>query len=452
MAINEYYIDAGGGSDSSGDGSSGNPWATLYYAWANSSHGTSGVRFWLYGTHTLASTGTGSGYLSGRLPVSAESSGVIPYSSIERPIRFQGWDKLGAGTAYPGTINTSGITASATTGVHDGRLFDQSQYHRRLVFRDLEFVDTALYLSGDHCVASNCYFRPTSQFKVSGVYLGAWSIIENCHIEANAYYSGGSYGLTFINNFITDDYFFLSTTTGHFHDFWEAGGTSYTLVKPGGGASKMSRNIFAVTGAVPCFEILQGVNIDHNSILRTGGSFGWYANARTPAITTAARGVGYLGLLEYTDGINPVNQGTIISNNIVEGYETKKAFEITDGSGVQVVAGNAAYNNGTDYDLDATYGATGDTYMQSSGPCPYVPAIESDNESLSASPFAKSGALTFDNRFTYFAPNNVGNVLGGAYNGQGTLDKGAVQTPSGYVSSSGSDMLTNPGMAGGMRG
>jgi hypothetical protein len=140
--------------------------------------------------------------------------------------------------------------------------------------------------------------------------------------------------------------------------------------------------------------------------------------------------------------------GMTITNNIVEGFGTQKAFELTDSSRPKVVAGNAAYNNGTDFDL------TGTLPWSSSQPytAPTVIPIELDNESLSGSPFAKSGALTFDNRFTYFAPNNVGNVLGGAYNGQGALDKGAVQTPSGSVISSGSDMLTNPGMAGGMRG
>jgi hypothetical protein len=37
-----------------------------------------------------------------------------------------------------------------------------------------------------------------------------------------------------------------------------------------------------------------------------------------------------------------------------------------------------------------------------------------DNESLGATPFAKSGSDTFANRFVYFAPADTGNVYGGA--------------------------------------
>jgi len=38
-----------------------------------------------------------------------------------------------------------------------------------------------------------------------------------------------------------------------------------------------------------------------------------------------------------------------------------------------------------------------------------------DNETVGSTPFAKSGADTFANRFVYFAPNDVGNVKGGAF-------------------------------------
>jgi hypothetical protein len=50
-----------------------------------------------------------------------------------------------------------------------------------------------------------------------------------------------------------------------------------------------------------------------------------------------------------------------------------------------------------------------------------------DNETLASTPFAKSGADTFANRATYFAPLDVGNVRGGAYPTALRLDKGAVQ-------------------------
>ena len=50
-----------------------------------------------------------------------------------------------------------------------------------------------------------------------------------------------------------------------------------------------------------------------------------------------------------------------------------------------------------------------------------------DNETLSATPFDKSGSDTFANRYTYFAPVDTGNVRGGAYPSAARRDKGAVQ-------------------------
>ena len=61
--------------------------------------------------------------------------------------------------------------------------------------------------------------------------------------------------------------------------------------------------------------------------------------------------------------------------------------------------GNAAYNNTTNY------ANVGDVGKRDNG---------TDNEVLSASPFAKSGADTFANRYVYFAPVDTGNIRGGA--------------------------------------
>lgn len=54
--------------------------------------------------------------------------------------------------------------------------------------------------------------------------------------------------------------------------------------------------------------------------------------------------------------------------------------------------------------------------------------FEEDNDlAMASSPFAKRGALTFANRFTYFAPRNVGSVRRGAYPNGCRSDRGAVQ-------------------------
>ena len=66
-----------------------------------------------------------------------------------------------------------------------------------------------------------------------------------------------------------------------------------------------------------------------------------------------------------------------------------------------------------------------------------------DNESLGASPFAKSGSATFANRATYFAPVDTGNVFTG---GLGGGAKGAVQP----VAAGGG--LLRVGMSGGIFG
>jgi len=83
-------------------------------------------------------------------------------------------------------------------------------------------------------------------------------------------------------------------------------------------------------------------------------------------------------------------------------------MQIDVGTDILLVGNNALYNNTTHYTLNDAISI-------------------GDNEELGASPFAKSGADTFANRFTYFAPVDTGNVIGGAYPSGANLDKGAVQ-------------------------
>lgn len=96
-------------------------------------------------------------------------------------------------------------------------------------------------------------------------------------------------------------------------------------------------------------------------------------------------------------------------NNLIEG------FSGTGGYGIYIdavpwmlsISGNAIYNCTTAYNpSNLTSAGNSD-----------VGIVLQANESLSASPFAKSGSDTFANRFTYFAPADTGNVHGGAYVG-----------------------------------
>ena len=73
---------------------------------------------------------------------------------------------------------------------------------------------------------------------------------------------------------------------------------------------------------------------------------------------------------------------------------------------------NSAYNCTTNFDLN------------DSG----LHVLVEDNETLDASPFAKSGSATdYSNRRTYFEPQDVGDVLGG---GVGGNSRGAIQLTS----------------------
>jgi hypothetical protein len=99
---------------------------------------------------------------------------------------------------------------------------------------------------------------------------------------------------------------------------------------------------------------------------------------------------------------------------LIEGFTGGAAagIEMTGMTSPLILYGhNAFYNNNNDIIND------GDKVFD----------LSANDESLGSSPFAKSGADTFANRFTYFAPANVGSVQGGAYPTGARLDKGAVQ-------------------------
>jgi hypothetical protein len=82
--------------------------------------------------------------------------------------------------------------------------------------------------------------------------------------------------------------------------------------------------------------------------------------------------------------------GNVVRDNLIEGAGTG-IYLNTNG----VTQGNAVYNSSTtDYNIGN---------------------FEWENESLSASPFEKTGAATWANAKSYFAPADVGNVRTGAY-------------------------------------
>lgn len=183
-------------------------------------------------------------------------------------------------------------------------------------------------------------------------------------------------------------------------------------------------------------NINAGTTYRNNVCSITGASIGIYLRERSAVVennsilSSAGTGSG----IELTSA----SDHGIIANNLIEGFSGTGGCAVKFASGGKVarMVGNAYYNNTTNES-----GVSGAINSQDSSP---------DNESLSATPFAKSGSDTFANRGTYFEPQDTGNVRNGAQPTVTRYDKGAVQhaDPAG----GGGGLLTHPGMSGGMRG
>jgi len=100
--------------------------------------------------------------------------------------------------------------------------------------------------------------------------------------------------------------------------------------------------------------------------------------------------------------------GGICSDNLIEGFSGVGGKGINADADVVNLVNNAVYNCTTAYSIGDQVIHDGD-----------------GNETLGATPFAKSGSDTFANRAVYFAP--VAAVQGTAYPTAFRLDKGAVQ-------------------------
>lgn len=169
-----------------------------------------------------------------------------------------------------------------------------------------------------------------------------------------------------------------------------ANGTKSFTVAIGGGTMRglqISRNVISIGGASNGIDLTSYSNlVEHNAILSAGGT--------GKGITNSNGGV-----------------AARVINNLAEGFSGSGGVGIHAAAGneMAVYGHNAVFNCATAYSLDDVRINLG------------------DNETLSATPFAKSGSNTFANRGTYFAPVDTGNVWGGAYPTELGLDKGAVQ-------------------------
>lgn len=146
-----------------------------------------------------------------------------------------------------------------------------------------------------------------------------------------------------------------------------------------------TRNIVNLNGAQRGIVIAgDGLRIAHNAFFSTAGTF--------PAIQSN------------------VSAAEIV-NNLIEGFSGVGGCGIwaQNADGNAIIAGNACFN------CTDPYGSLGDQ----------DDFFYEDNETLDASPFAKSGAASYANRFAYFAPAAA--VQGTAWPTGSNLDKGTVQ-------------------------
>jgi hypothetical protein len=173
-----------------------------------------------------------------------------------------------------------------------------------------------------------------------------------------------------------------STMASVVNNFFKFGSTRYfskALKNTASSLTLVERNIFSIGSSGTAISLEQlGGRVVSNSI------FAAASNGVGIAISAASR-----------------SQNAMIVNNVIEGFSGEGGRGI---SFINTTTVPLQYAHNACFDNETNYHQIGDAI-----------AIEDiDNEVLTASPFAKSGADTFANRFAYFAPVDTGNIRGGA--------------------------------------
>jgi hypothetical protein len=361
-AVTEYYVNLATGNDTTGNGTSGNPWLTIQKALNTITRdATNGDRI------NCASSGTNSAALS----FTTYSSGGGTQAA---PLIIEGYTTT-AGDGGRAAINCNGasfINSAVVEGVY-------------LCDLDLSNSNTG---AGQPCVQLDKHsglFRCTIRDAYYGYQL-ANSYPHFCvacgftEIDQTAILSDHEHDL------ITDNWIVDGSTL-------KLGG--YGISVPGTGAN-IHRNIISLASGsaasgIGCVSVItQDASITHNSIFGPNGT---------------GRGI----YLVVGTGDPPA----LVANNLIQGFNGAggDGIEISGTTRSAIVMdGNCVSDATTKYNL-------GENIL--------LPML--DNESLSGNVFAFSGANTFANRFTYWAPLDVGNVWAGAFPQGSGRDKGAVQ-------------------------
>lgn len=275
---------------------------------------------------------------------------------------------------YASTANDGDFAAGTGIGGIDGdgsySIFSGSEQY--IVWKDLHLHSTG----GNAILALNSY-----------------SLLDSCELD----------------NTTGDGIVMATRTLGVYRSYLHNIGTRGVYNTDDGGAIELcyfANGTNDFTYAIYCGHY--SVRVARNIISLDGSSVGIalsYSCAATHNSVLASNGTG-TGILAQSGAY-----ANRITNNLVEGFAGVGGVGIGYGANEECFLGgyNACYNN--------TDNISGNAIVN----------LGSDEDPLASSPFAKSGADTFANRFMYFAPVDVGSVQGGAYPSGCRLDKGAVQ-------------------------
>jgi len=228
----------------------------------------------------------------------------------------------------------------------------------------------------NHIIFENCEIHTTTGTTAIGIQCDNFCRVINCHIHG----IGGT------------------TNTGL---QLQGGVVAYSYIEDYG-TNSGSRAIFHTfsnsLNVAHCFIV---ADADASGIFIDGSGGGIFVNNSLRGVGTATGGTG----IELSG--SGTNKHAVL-NNLIEGFFTGLTVDNT--SDLIPVKGNSIYNSAS---ADFNLGDQTDA------------GAASGNESLSASPFAKSGSDTFALRNTYYAPVNTGSV----YTAYGNLTgaRGAVQ-------------------------
>ena len=371
MPLKHVYVDeslsSGGGGQSASD-----PYSSLALALSSESQNTSG--------------GTQFNIKSGAAIVQATtdrldqqiSANFTPTSSS--PVIFRGYDST----------------------ENDGGLFDWDLNSRTGYFYDsisvryVTFIDGKLRDANFRITNSNLHSVHFVNLHIDNIAVGSSGPALNIGT------AGSCIGCHFSN--ITTSYGYhlqlrnRSNCSGCYFDGTTGYGGGHSIF--GANASQIQKCIFV------CVDDRSG-GVGWTSGFRIFTSSGQEASAAIDECTFLKLGKTHNGRAIGMDATG--NSGTVVRNCLFEGWNTAIHQGSSDARLLQY-AGNSFFDNTTDI-AD-----------------PSLVISSESNETLTFSPFEKSGTLSYSNRAQYFAPADVGNVRTGGYSPHGAtgVTRGAI--------------------------